>query len=195
MRLGPSMPPSSAVERLQLERDALDQSRADERSMRDSQRKKGNRESREEEKDNRATGKDRLIEKRREGNLSRKEFAAEREGGGMVEVSEEVLMGGGGGGFQDALKERERAKMRWEEKRGGQREEQKAVMYVSIFSLSCYRINADSIGNLRRTDRISFRLSNRKRMRRWLSLGRSLLNDLVRLLLNRLDVSLARWNE
>ncbi|GAA5824708.1 hypothetical protein JCM5353_004417 [Sporobolomyces roseus] len=128
VKLGPSMPPSSAVERLQIERESLDQARIEERSYKDSQRKKSNREARDEEKDSRATGKDRLIEKRREGNMSRKEFAAEREGVGMVEVSEEVLMGGGGGGFADALKERERAKLRWEEKRGGQREEQKAVI-------------------------------------------------------------------
>lgn len=109
--------------------------REQEKSHKDSLRKKSNRESREEERDNRATGKDRLVEKRREGNMSRKAFEQSREGGGMVEVPEEVLMGGSGGGFQEALKERERAQQRREGWKMGHQEEKKAVMLV-ISSLS-----------------------------------------------------------
>ncbi|GAA5878121.1 hypothetical protein JCM16303_002853 [Sporobolomyces ruberrimus] len=128
VRVGPTLPPSSAVEMLQLERDNLDRMREQEKSHKDSLRKKSNRESREEERDNRATGKDRLVEKRREGNMSRKAFEQSREGGGMVEVPEEVLMGGSGGGFQEALKERERAQQRREGWKMGHQEEKKAVI-------------------------------------------------------------------
>ncbi|GAA6007426.1 hypothetical protein JCM11491_004159 [Sporobolomyces phaffii] len=128
VKVGPTLPPSSAVEMLQLERDRLDRTRDEERSRRDHDRKKAARESRDDERDNRATGKDRLIEKRREGNMSRKAFEQSREGGGMVEVPEEVLMGGGSGSFQDAVKERERARQRKEGWKQGQMDEKKAVV-------------------------------------------------------------------
>ncbi|GAA5985113.1 hypothetical protein JCM5350_000846 [Sporobolomyces pararoseus] len=130
--VGPTLPPSSAVEALQLERENLDRIKQEEKSHRDSQRKKSNRESREEERDSRATGKDRLVEKRREYNSSRKEFEASRESGGIMEVPDEVLMGGGGvgggGSFQDALRERERARERREGRKQGFVEEKKAAM-------------------------------------------------------------------
>ncbi|GAA6021510.1 hypothetical protein JCM10207_005785 [Rhodosporidiobolus poonsookiae] len=125
-QLGPAMPPSSAVERLQMERDARDSTREGERFAHASQRKRDARESRDEERDGRATGRDRLVEKRREGNASRREFERDREGGGMMEVSEDVLMGTGG--FQDALRERDRAQGRREDRKRGKEEEKRAEM-------------------------------------------------------------------
>ncbi|GAA5924824.1 hypothetical protein JCM1841_006944 [Sporobolomyces salmonicolor] len=127
MVVGPTMPPSSAVERLQLERDAVESSRASERAHAASRRKLESRDARAEERDSRATGRDRLLEKRREGNQSRREFETSREGGGMVEVGEDVLLGQGGG-FQEALRERERQRERREGRRGVAVEEKKAVM-------------------------------------------------------------------
>ncbi|GAA5930896.1 uncharacterized protein JCM15063_002489 [Sporobolomyces koalae] len=128
-RLGPVLPPSSAVEQLQNERDELDRARLQDRSHRDSIRKRDHREARQEAQSERATGRDRLIEKRREGNQSRREFEQSREGGGMVEVPEEVLMGGStGSSFQDALRERERAQQRREGWKQNHREEQKAIV-------------------------------------------------------------------
>lgn len=58
--------------------------------------KKGRREDREEERDNRATGRDRQLEKRREVGANMREMREARESGGMVEVSDDVLMGSGG---------------------------------------------------------------------------------------------------
>lgn len=55
---------------------------------------------REETNAERATGRERTVEKRWEGNAVRREYADEREGGGMMDVDEETLMGGGGGGFK-----------------------------------------------------------------------------------------------
>lgn len=132
-RLGPSMPPppsssSSAVERLQLDRDARDSQRQAERATVTSQRRRETREARDEERDSRATGRERLVEKRREGNQARKAYESAREAGGMVEVDEETLMGAGGGGFQDALKERERQQRRREERKGYKVEEKQAEL-------------------------------------------------------------------
>lgn len=58
--------------------------------------KKGRRDEREEERDGRATGRDRQIEKRREVGANMREMREAREGGGMVEVSDDVLTGSGG---------------------------------------------------------------------------------------------------
>ncbi|GAA6039348.1 hypothetical protein JCM8097_002810 [Rhodosporidiobolus ruineniae] len=133
-QLGPAMPPSSAVERLQMERDARDSTRASERAAYSSERRREARDSRQEERDNRATGRDRLQEKRREGNASRREFEKGREGGGMVEFDDDALIsgdtggGGGGGSFQDALKARDRAQERRQERKFGAQEERNAVM-------------------------------------------------------------------
>ncbi|GAA5880797.1 hypothetical protein JCM3774_005754 [Rhodotorula dairenensis] len=144
-RLGPTLPPSatavagpssssssSAVERLQLERDARDSVRQAERVHVASERRRENRESRQEERDSRATGRDRLVEKRREGNLARREYEGAREAGGMVEIDDETLMGGGPeggqGGFEAALRERERQQRRREERRVGKIDEKKAEL-------------------------------------------------------------------
>ncbi|GAA5820229.1 hypothetical protein JCM3770_006069 [Rhodotorula araucariae] len=135
-QLGPALPPSSAVERLQMERDARDSTREAERTAYAAERRRGAREGRDEERDARATGRDRLVEKRREGNASRRDFEAAREAGGMVEFDEDALMGGstggppgaGGGSFTDALKERERLQQRREERKYGRGEEKRAEM-------------------------------------------------------------------
>ncbi|GAA5951072.1 hypothetical protein JCM21900_005715 [Sporobolomyces salmonicolor] len=140
MVMGPTMPPSSAVERLQLERDAVESSRASERAHAASRRKLESHDARAEERDSRATGRDRLLEKRREGNQSRREFETSREGGGMVEVGEDVLLGQGGG-FQEALRERERQRERREGRRGVAVEEKKAVMSDK---LSAFRQKEDA---------------------------------------------------
>ncbi|POY73076.1 hypothetical protein BMF94_3914 [Rhodotorula taiwanensis] len=134
--LGPAMPPpsggsssvgsGSAVERLQLEREARDAAYAAERSARHSERRRENREARQDERDDRATGRDRLVEKRREGNADRREFERAREAGGMVEIDDDTLMGGQGGGFKDALRERERQQQRWQERKGAKVDEKKA---------------------------------------------------------------------
>ncbi|GAA5979353.1 hypothetical protein JCM11641_005009 [Rhodosporidiobolus odoratus] len=133
-QLGPAMPPSSAVERLQMERDARDSILAADRSAASSERRRDARESRQDERDSRATGRDRLQEKRREGNASRREFEKGREGGGMIEFDDEALLngetgkGGPAGSFQEAVRQRERAKERREERRGGKDEERKVEM-------------------------------------------------------------------
>lgn len=130
------MPPSSAVEALQNERDELDLVRQGERSRRDSERKRDSRDRRDAERDERATGRDRVVEKRRQGNQSRREFEASREAGGMIDIPDDVLLGGGGGGggasgtgtFEDAIRERERAKQRREGWKQGVNAEKQAAM-------------------------------------------------------------------
>ncbi|GAA5905647.1 hypothetical protein JCM8208_005794 [Rhodotorula glutinis] len=127
-QLGPAMPASSAVERLQMERDARDSTRSAEREAYAAERRRDAREGRHAERDERATGRDRLVEKRREGNASRREFEQSREGGGMMDFDEDALMSGstgarggpaGPGSFEDAVKARERAQSRREERRFG----------------------------------------------------------------------------
>ncbi|BGP58136.1 hypothetical protein JCM8202v2_005797 [Rhodotorula sphaerocarpa] len=126
--LGPAMPPpappTSHVERLQLERDARDAEREAERAARASDRRRSNRDAREDERDQRATGRDRVVEKRREGNAARRAFEGARESGGMVEVDDETLMGGGG--FDEAVRERERQQRRREDRKGSRVDEKKA---------------------------------------------------------------------
>ncbi|GAA5923155.1 hypothetical protein JCM3775_007448 [Rhodotorula graminis] len=135
-QLGPAMPPSSAVERLQMERDARDSTRSAEREAYAASRRRDAREGRHAERDERATGRDRLVEKRREGNASRRDFEASREGGGMMDFDEDALMSGstgagggpaGPGSFEDAVKARERAQSRKEERKFGG-EEKRAEM-------------------------------------------------------------------
>ncbi|KPV71935.1 uncharacterized protein RHOBADRAFT_56311 [Rhodotorula graminis WP1] len=135
-QLGPAMPPSSAVERLQMERDARDSTRSAEREAYAASRRRDAREGRHAERDERATGRDRLVEKRREGNASRRDFEASREGGGMMDFDEDALMSGstgagggpaGPGSFEDAVKARERAQSRREERKFGG-EEKRAEM-------------------------------------------------------------------
>ncbi|GAA5855132.1 hypothetical protein JCM9279_001963 [Rhodotorula babjevae] len=135
-QLGPAMPPSSAVERLQMERDARDSTRSADREAYSAQRRREAREGRHAERDERATGRDRLVEKRREGNASRRDFEASREGGGMMDFDEDALMSGstgagggpaGPGSFEDAVKARERAQSRREERKFGG-EEKRAEM-------------------------------------------------------------------
>ena len=132
-QLGPAMPPSSAVERLQMERDAHDSTRAAEREASSAQRRREAREGRHAERDERATGRDRL-------NASRRDFEASREGGGMMEFDEEALLGGstgaggapaGPGSFEDAVKARERAQSRREDRKYGG-EEKRAEMCVVV---------------------------------------------------------------
>ncbi|GAA5842747.1 hypothetical protein JCM3766R1_005774 [Sporobolomyces carnicolor] len=136
--VGPTMPPppSSAVEALQNERDELDLVRQGERSRRNSERKRDSRDRRDAERDERATGRDRVVEKRRQGNQSRREFEASREAGGMIDIPDDVLLGGGDGSggasgtgtFEDAIRERERAKQRREGwKQGVNAEKQAAI--------------------------------------------------------------------
>ncbi|BGO95448.1 hypothetical protein JCM10020v2_007166 [Rhodotorula toruloides] len=144
--LDPSMPPpSSAVERLQLERDVRQSASESERSASHAKRKRETRDARDEERDNRATGRDRLMEKRREGNASRRDFESSREAG-MQEFDDDALMGGstGGGGppgsFADAVRERERAQQRRDERRKGKDEERKAEMSDK---LSAFRAKED----------------------------------------------------
>ncbi|BGP20017.1 hypothetical protein JCM10213_000601 [Rhodosporidiobolus nylandii] len=145
-QLGPSMPPSSAVERLQMERDARDSTRESERSAASSQRRRENREAREDERDNRATGRDRLQEKRREGNASRRDFERGREQGEQ-DFDDDALMsgetgrGGPAGSFQDAVRERERAQQRREERKFGKGEEKRAEM---TDRLSAHRAKEDA---------------------------------------------------
>ncbi|GJN93975.1 hypothetical protein Rhopal_007038-T1 [Rhodotorula paludigena] len=132
--LGPTLPPSSAVERLQMDRDARDSARQAERNASSSQRRREARDARDDERDERATGRDRVVEKRREGNASRRAFEAGREGGGMLEFDDEALLGGetgkGGpaGSFQDALRQRDAAQQRRQERKFGKQEERQAEM-------------------------------------------------------------------
>lgn len=81
---------------LQNSREEASATLASTRELAKGERRKGNREGREEERDERATGKDRVQEKRREVNGSNREMREAREGGGMVEVDDDTLMGTGG---------------------------------------------------------------------------------------------------
>lgn len=146
-----------------MERDARDSTSQSERAAYADKRRREARDGREEERDSRATGRDQLIEKRREGNASRKEFAAGKEGGGMIEFDDDALMNGatsgggaaaGGGSFQDAVKARERAQNRREERRFGQADERKAEMCVS-FSLSSSISKLTTSPRCPRSDKVS----------------------------------------
>lgn len=120
-----------------MERDARDSTREADRAAYASQRRRDAREGRAEERDERATGRDRIVEKRREGNASRRDFEASREGGGMQEFDDDALLSGSTGGagaagpgsFDEAVKARERAQARREERRFGG-EDKRAEMCV-----------------------------------------------------------------
>ena len=119
---GPSRP---SYDDLSMQRETeLDQSAADRDAMR-RERKKENREARQEQQADRATGRDRLQEKRAERRESNRAMAQSREQGDMV-FGEDFLLGGGGSSFQDAIRRRDAA--RRNSKRGREALEKKAVL-------------------------------------------------------------------
>lgn len=97
--LGPSLPSASsggsALEQLQYSRSVAASKAADARAQSRAAYSKSSRDARTEERDNQSTGRERVMEKRREGNDIRKEIRDSKEAGGMMEVDEETLMGGG----------------------------------------------------------------------------------------------------
>lgn len=106
--LGPMLPltttsSSSALESLQFARSQASTAQSDARAQSKALSKADQRSARDEARDNQSTGRDRQVEKRREGNQERKEIAASRESGGMVEISEEDLMGSGGSSSFQAM--------------------------------------------------------------------------------------------
>ncbi|KAL8279661.1 hypothetical protein RQP46_007974 [Phenoliferia psychrophenolica] len=121
--LGPMMPPSSSSAMSQLQDTRSE--REKEREWEKEKRKKDAREGREEERDGRATGRDRVMEKRREANAGVREMKEAREGGGMVEVDDATLMGSGGS-FAAMVAARDRSKTTG--RRGAMMEEKAAVM-------------------------------------------------------------------
>lgn len=93
--MGPTMPPShgSALEALQFSRANDESSRNAARSAQRSEYSRENREARTEEKDGRATGRERVMEKKSEQRaIGRERQEVE---GGMQEVDDDTLMGGG----------------------------------------------------------------------------------------------------
>ena len=164
-----------------MERDAHDSTRAAEREASSAQRRREAREGRHAERDERATGRDRLVEKRREGNASRRDFEASREGGGMMEFDEEALLGGstgagggpaGPGSFEDAVKARERAQSRREDRKYGG-EEKRAEMCVVVLvpyracGRSCALILSLSPSFSSLAGPTVFLHTAKRRMRRW----------------------------
>ncbi|KAK4703135.1 hypothetical protein P7C70_g3088, partial [Phenoliferia sp. Uapishka_3] len=121
--MGPTLP--SAVSQLQSTRYEREQQREGEQGRRKEERKKDQRESREEERDGRATGRERTVEKRREANAGNREMKEAREGGGMMEFSEDTLMGTGGS-FAAMVAARDRSKTQG--RRGQMMEEKAAIM-------------------------------------------------------------------
>lgn len=99
MVLGPMLPPraptGSALEQLQFSRSQETANRESDRSAAHASARKDAKDSRSEERDERSTGRERAIEKRREGNTVNREIRDAKDGG-MQEVSDDVLMGSAG---------------------------------------------------------------------------------------------------
>lgn len=125
--MGPSRPGTSAVESLQLSREEQESSRKSARYGAQEERARSNRDNRNEEKDDRSTGRDRMVEKRREGNADKRDYAQSREGGGMMEISDDILMGGSSSSWQ-AMKDARDGVGRAPNRRVRAEEERKAVM-------------------------------------------------------------------
>ncbi|SCZ94779.1 BZ3500_MvSof-1268-A1-R1_Chr12-1g03652 [Microbotryum saponariae] len=127
--LGPTMP-SSRLDALRSnrERDASERERS--KALDKAERKKAAREAREEEKDGRATGRERQLEKKREFGEIRREIKEGKEPG-MVEMNEEDLglVGpGGGGSFAAAVAARDQGRNKYQGKKMSIREEKQAEM-------------------------------------------------------------------
>lgn len=88
---GPSRP--TAIADLQYQREAESDARAAEKDYGRQLEKRDRREAKEEERDSRATGRDRLQEKRAERRGANREFASRNDDAGL-EVDEATLMGG-----------------------------------------------------------------------------------------------------
>lgn len=93
---GPSLPPTSALQDLQDSRERAATEQGWERAGKKTEYRKGAKEGREEERDNRATGRERVLEKRKEGAAVNREMRDAKDGG-MQEVDDDTLMGSGGG--------------------------------------------------------------------------------------------------
>ncbi|SGY20197.1 BQ5605_C017g08521 [Microbotryum silenes-dioicae] len=127
--LGPTMP-SSRLDALRSHRETEASERERSRALDKAERKKVAREAREEEKDGRATGRERQLEKKKEFGEIRREIKEGKEPG-MVEMNEEDLglVGpGGGGSFAAAVAARDQGRNKYQGKKMSIREEKQAEM-------------------------------------------------------------------
>ena len=103
IQLGPARPNGTDLTLLE---EAEQDHRDAERSAHRHEVKRDRKEARREEQENRATGKDRILEKRAEQRESNKAMAASREQGDM-EFGDDVLMGGSSSSFAEAVRRRD----------------------------------------------------------------------------------------
>lgn len=115
---GPTMGPARPItmDDLAMQRDAELDHRAAQKDTARLLSKADRRESRQEERDNRATGRDRIMEKRAEKRESHRAMASAKEQGDM-EFGDDVLMGGSSSSFQDAIKRRDASRHNQERQR------------------------------------------------------------------------------
>lgn len=117
VELGPRRP---TADDLALQHDAELDHRAAQRDAERISAKRDKREARQEERDNQATGRDRVQEKRAELRESNRAMAATREQGDM-EVSEDTLMGGSTSSFAEAIRRRDVARAKYQAKTADKR--------------------------------------------------------------------------
>ena len=122
--MGPTMPPTgTSLADLQFSRAEAESERNHSRANSKAEYSKRNREDRQEEKDDRSTGRERMLEKRREGNASNRDFADKDQGDA---VDDSTLMGSGGS-WREAVNARDRVGQK-PSRRMQQMEEKKAVV-------------------------------------------------------------------
>ena len=112
--LGPARP--ATMDDLAMQREAELDYRASQKDASRLLSKRDQRETRQEERDNRATGRDRVMEKRAEKREGAREMASAREQGDM-EFGDDVLMGGSSSSFQDAIRRRDSSRQHQERQR------------------------------------------------------------------------------
>lgn len=132
---GPSRPPPeqgsrpSSLAELQARRAEEEEAREAEHKYKSAVKKKDRREEREEVNSNRATGKDRLQEKRMEARGSHAAFANRKEENMGLELDESTLgLKDGGDSFQAAIAARDRSQQVRGGRKAAQQEEKQAEM-------------------------------------------------------------------
>lgn len=113
-QLGPARPVT--IDDLAMQREAELDYRSAQKNADRFMSKRDQREIRQEERDNRATGRDRVMEKRAEKRESARAMASAKEQGDM-EFGDDVLMGGSSSSFQDAIRRRDASRHNQERQR------------------------------------------------------------------------------
>ncbi|WAR59715.1 hypothetical protein PtB15_11B355 [Puccinia triticina] len=140
--IGPSLPPpnllpsssSSTLAEYHYKLDQEHDSKAQETIARKNEAKRKRAEEKEEEVANRASGKDRLLEKRKEKRDAQSEYQRQREDPTGPELDDRNLFGSSNS-FQEAIRARDRAKERRTGKNGNMKIEKQLVMAEKVAAM------------------------------------------------------------